>query len=164
MNALDIFLLILFVPAVVRGFMKGFLVQAFELTALVAAAWIAYHFSWTATGWVTKYIQASPALLHILLFVLILIAAFYLLNALGIALRNILRVVLTGWIDKLLGMVFGLLKAGLATGLLIIVFQALNAKFGFVSAQTLDGSTLYGPLRDLTYAVFPYFKDMLSSL
>ena len=162
MNALDIILLILLVPSAVRGLVKGFLTQAFELIALVLGAWAAYRFSWAATDWAEGYIQASPALLHVLLFVLILVVVFYLLNFLGTALRKIVRIVLPGMADKLLGLLFGLLKAGLGVGLLVILFHTLNARFGFVSADVLEGSVLYGPLKDLTYSVFPYFKELIT--
>lgn len=162
MNVLDIILLICLVPSVVRGFMKGFLTQALELIALVIGAWIAYHFSWAATRWAQQYIEASASILHIVLFVLLLILTFYVLVFIGKALRNIIRVILSGAMDKLLGMVFGLMKAALITGLLVIVFQTLNARFGFVPAKVLEESVLYGPVKDFAYAVFPYFKGMLT--
>lgn len=163
MNALDIILLILLIPSAVRGLVKGLLTQVFELIALAAGAWTAYHFSWTVTNWAAGHLHTSPALLHVLLFVLILVVAFYLFNVLGTALRKIIRIVIPGPVDKLLGLFFGLLKAGLAVGLLIIVFHTLNTKFGFVSADVLGKSVLYGPLKDLTYSIFPYFKEMISA-
>ena len=162
MNATDIILLICLVPSVIRGFMKGFLTQALELIALVVGAWVAYHFSWAATRWAQQYVEASAAILHIVLFVLLLILAFYLLHFVGKALLRIIRVIISGGMDKLLGVVFGLMKAVLITGLFVIVFHTLNTQFGFVSAKVLEESVLYGPIKDFAYAVFPYFKQMLS--
>ena len=162
MNVPDIILLICLVPALVQGFMKGFLSQAFELAALVAGAWTAYHFSWTATHWLLNHIQASAAILHLILFVLILIVAFYIFNLVGQGLRRIIRVVVMGWIDKLLGIFFAFLKAGLVIGLFIVVFHTINTRFGLVPARILDESVLYGPLKDITYSIFPYFKEILT--
>lgn len=162
MNVLDIILLLCLIPAVVQGFTKGFIAQLFALAALVAGAWTAYHFSWTATHWLLRHIEVSAAVLHAVLFAVLFVTAFYLFNYLGEALRKIVKLVLTGWGDRLLGVVFALLKTGLVIGLLIILFHALNTRFHLVPAGILDESVLYGSLKDITYAVFPYFKEMLS--
>ena len=162
MNVLDIILLLCLIPAVVQGFTKGFIAQLFSLAALGAGAWAAYHFSWTATHWLLRHIEVSAAVLHAILFAVILVTAFYLFNYLGLAVRKIVRLVLTGWIDRLLGIFFALLKTSLVIGLLILLFNAVNARFQFVPAEVLDDSILYTALRDITYAVFPYFKEMLA--
>ena len=66
-----------------------------------------------------------------------------------------------GWLDKLLGAVFAVLKASLVLGILIILFNTLNSAFNIVPESATDGSVLYGTLKRISYTVFPYFKELL---
>lgn len=156
MNALDIILLILLVPSVIRGFIKGFLTQAVEFAALIFGAVFAYH--------VSRLLAPQSAILNVLLFIIILVAAFFGLCLLGKGLKKVIQVIISNGMDKLLGMVVGLLKAMLITGLLVIVFDTLNARFGFVANKVLNDSVLYGPVKDLTYFLFPYFKGLIAAI
>ena len=79
----------------------------------------------------------------------------------GKAIEKLLKLVMLGWLDKLLGLVLSLLKGGLLIGLLIVLFNTLNTKFGFVPQETLDSSVLYPPFKEITYTIFPALKDLL---
>jgi hypothetical protein len=48
----------------------------------------------------------------------------------------------------------------LAIGVFIILFDTVNVKFGLVKPEILDGSIVYTSLRDLSYLVFPYLKEL----
>ena len=61
MNLLDIILLILFIPAIIRGISKGFIEQIIALASLFLSAWLAYLFSNTVSGWLGQYVSnVSP--------------------------------------------------------------------------------------------------------
>ena len=155
MNALDIILLICLVPAVVQGFAKGFIHQ------LVAGAWLSFRFSGLVCTWLEPYLEVSPAVLQAIAFFLIMLVVMAVLALVGKAVRSILKFAMLGWLDKLLGMAFALLKAGLAIGIAVILFNTLNTKLELVKPEVLDQSVLYGHVKDIAYAVFPYFKELL---
>jgi membrane protein required for colicin V production len=67
-----------------------------------------------------------------------------------------------GWLNKLLGVVFALLKTVLIVGLLIIAFTSVNDTFKFVQESVLNDSLLYPPLKKLAFEVFPYLKEILT--
>ena len=71
------------------------------------------------------------------------------------------KVASLGWVDRLLGGIFGLCISILLIGLLISVFEAINVHFTLVPQETLDQSKLYGPMRDFTYTIFPYLKALI---
>jgi membrane protein required for colicin V production len=83
------------------------------------------------------------------------------LFVIGKLLTGISKIVMLGWLDRLLGLVFALLIAGLLVGIGIILFDTLNAKFELVDNAILDEAVLYSPLRDIAYTVFPYLKELL---
>ncbi len=160
MNILDIILLLCFVPALVQGFRKGFISQVIAIISIIAGVWMSARFATTVSTWLGQYIQGSEQVLKIVAFVLIIIAVTATLTLLGKLLEGVIKLVMLGWVNRLLGILFALLKAGLIVGLLIMAFCYLNDTFKIVSKETLDSSILFTPLKDLAYSVFPYLKEL----
>ena len=162
MNTLDIILLVCLVPALVRGAMKGLISQALGLVSLVLGVWLAFHFSEMICTWLAQYLKGlSDAALHIIGFALVLIVVILLLALVSKLLQKLFKVASLGWVDHLLGAVFGLCTAVLVIGLLISLFEAVNVHHTLVQEETLAKSKLYAPLRDLAYTIFPYLKALL---
>ena len=162
MNILDIILLICFIPALVQGIRKGFIAQAISIISIIVGIWASARFADVVAAWVAQYITASEQVMKAVAFALILIVVFFLLGLLGKALEGIFNFVLLGWLNKLLGVVFALLKTALIVGLVIMAFSSLNDTFHLVKEEVLNESVLYPPLKKVAFDVFPYIKDMLN--
>ena len=63
---------------------------------------------------------------------------------------------------RLLGAVFGLLKAAIVLGILAVLFTSINNTFHFVGEETLSRSPVFIHLRDASLAVLPYLKNLIS--
>ncbi len=163
MNTVDIVILVLLVPAVIQGLVKGFVTQAAGLLGIILGVWASFRFSELVSGWLAPYISANPQVMHIIAFTIILVVVILLLALIGRALKGILKFAMLAWVDKLLGVVFGILKAGLILGILVILFESVNAQFSLVGEETLSGSKLYPLVRDFTYTVFPYLKQLFTN-
>ena len=161
MSIIDIILLICFIPAIINGIRKGFINQVISIVSIIAGVWISFEFSSIVAAWIGQYIQASESVLGLVSFALIMVAVFLVLGIIGRFIEGIVKFVMLGWLNKLLGVVFSLLKSGLIIGLVIMVFSSLNNNFHLVDDQVLAESTLYTPLKDLAYAVFPYLKSLI---
>lgn len=162
MNILDIILLICFIPALVQGIRKGFIAQAISIISIIAGVWASARFANMVSEWVGQYITASEQVLKVVSFALILVVVFILLALIGKALEGVFKLVMLGWLNKLLGVVFALLKTGIIVGLVIMAFTSLNDTFHFVKESVLNDSVLYPPLKKIAYEIFPYLKDMLT--
>lgn len=161
MNILDIILLICFIPAVVQGLRKGFISQAISIVSLIVGIWLSARFASAVSIWIGQWVTASGQVLEIVAFALILILVFLALGAIGKLLEATIRLVMLGWLNRLLGVVFALLKTMLIVGLVIMAFNSLNVTFGFVKEEVLNQSMLYPPLKNLANDVFPYLRDMI---
>ena len=161
MSTPDIIILLCFLPALIRGVMKGFIEQAVALVSLVLGAWLAFKFSTVVGEWLQPFFKVSETVMHVISFAVIMIAVVLVLFVIGKLLTGISKIVMLGWLDRLLGLVFALLIAGLLVGIGIILFDTLNAKFELVDNAVLDEAVLYSPLRDIAYTVFPYLKELL---
>ncbi len=164
MNTLDIVILLLFVPGVIRGLTKGFLEQGVTLAGVVLAFWLAFHFSDKASVWLQQYITVPDSVLHLLGFAAVLIGSIIGVILLAKLLTKVVDMIALGWLNKVLGLVFALGTTALVLAGLASLFDSLNLRFELVKSPILQESVLYGYLKDLGYVVFPYLKQLFLSL
>ena len=161
MNTVDIILLLAFVPALVSGISKGFIYQVFSLVGMVLSVWMAFKFTNTVGSFIGPFLDVNKIVLRAISFSVILVAVTVLVGLLGRMAGKLVKVVMLGWLDKLLGVVFAVLKAALVLGVVILLFDAINDKLSLVSNEVLSESVLYAPVHDLAQIVFPYLKTLL---
>lgn len=160
MSILDVILLICFIPALIQGLKKGFISQVISIVSLIAGVWMSFEFSTAVSAWLAQYVEASEKLLKIASFAIIMIGVFIILGIVGKSLEGILKFIMLGWLNRLLGVVFAFIKTGLVIGIVIILFNSLNNSLNLVSEETLAQSVLYPPLKDMAYTIFPYLKEI----
>ena len=161
MNVIDIIILLCCVPAIFRGLSKGFIAQTAALVALVLGAWMSFHFSNVVVGWLKPVMDVSPTVLQAIAFTLILLAVFFALTLVGRMLEGIVKIVMLGWLNKLLGVVFALLKVILAIGLFILIFDSVTTALEIDCSKTTGGSLFYTPIKDFADVFFPYMKELI---
>lgn len=161
MNIIDIIIVCCCVPAVIHGLSKGFVSQAFSLVALILGVWLSFKFSNAVGEWLVTYIDLPSTVIHVIAFALIMLVVMLITHLAGKAVEGVLKVVMLGWLNKLLGIVFALLKAVLIIGLVIILFEAINNTFPIVPSKTMEESIFYGTVKDLANLIFPYLKELI---
>ena len=161
MSILDIILLICLVPAIVQGFRKGFISQVMSIVSVIAGVWLSVKAATPVSAWIGQYIHGSEQVLKIISFALIYIGVAFAMGALCRILEGIIKIIMLGWLNRLLGMLFSLLNACLIIGLVIMAFCSLNNTFNIVSEEILNQSVLFQPLKQVAYTVFPYLKEFL---
>lgn len=161
MNIIDIILLCFFVLAIVQGLRKGFITQAISIVALILGTWMSFKFSSALVQWIGQWIHASETVLKITAFVIIFLLVIFGLFAIGKILEASIKIIMLGWLNKLLGVLFALLKYALIIGLLIILFNTINSSMHLVSEEYLAKSAVYTHVKTFAYSVFPYLKELL---
>lgn len=164
MAIIDIVLLICFVPAIVYGIRKGFVKQVVELVSIIVGVWAAFYFSSSLSVWLSQHIGIDKVILHLVSFILIVVLVIMLMGLLGSLLTRLLKIVFLGWINGLLGLVIGVFKVALVLGLLIMLFESVNATAHIVDPSSLDNATIYHALKDLAGDIFPYIKSFVAGL
>ena len=161
MNVLDIILLLCFVPVIIGGLRRGFIAQVVAIISIILGIWLSFKFSAVLSGWLGQWIEAGEQVLHVISFAVIMILAILALAAVGKLIEATVKIILLGWLNRLLGLIFALLKYALIIGLLLMLFNSLNGQFHLVNQKVLDSSLLYGPLLNLANSVFPYLKALI---
>jgi len=127
MNPLDWLLAILLTYSVVRAAMRGFFQEAFALGGLIVGFLLACWFYLDASKRLAGLIT-SPPLAQLAGFLLVLAATMVLATLLGKLLRRTASVIGLGFMDRLLGAVFGLVRGALlGTAILLSITAFLPA-------------------------------------
>ena len=161
MNTLDIVLLLLLIPGIVRGLSRGFLEQAVSLAGVILSVYLAFRFSGAVCERLKEYITVSETLLNVIGFALVLVAVLIVVMIIAKLITRVAEMASLGWLNRVLGLVFSLTIAALILSILLILFDTVNVKFELVKGPILQESLLYGVLKDIGYFVFPYLKQLL---
>ena len=60
-----------------------------------------------------------------------------------------------GFVNRLLGMIFGLIKSVLILSVLFMVLNSIDAGRPFLPKEKIEKSMLYNPIADIAPAIFP---------
>jgi membrane protein required for colicin V production len=162
MNTLDIVLLLLFIPGIIRGISKGFLEQAIALIGIVFSVWAAFKFLGPVCSLLEQYVSFPESVLKVLAFLLILIVVSLVVLLLAKLLTKVIEMALLGWLNKTLGVVSAVLITAVVLGVLIILFDTVNVQFGLVKSDMLETSVVYNLLREFGYFIFPFLKQLIT--
>lgn len=123
MNAIGIGMLLFIAYFGFRGFQRGLIEEVGRLIGLVLALVLAGRLApilGAQLGFESPTARTAAA--FVLIFVGILVAVSFLTKAV----RTLVELVLLGWLDRLGGTVFGVLKSILVLGIILYLFQSFD--------------------------------------
>lgn len=158
MNYIDLVLGILLILAAIQGFRKGFIVELASLAALVLGIWGGIKFSdWTA-DFITRNTGFDSKYLSIIAFLVTFIAIVVLIHILGKVIDNAVKAVALGFLNRLAGIIFGVLKAAVILSIFLLLFDTVDENVHLLPARQKTESKVYTPLKKLVPTLFPFIK------
>jgi membrane protein required for colicin V production len=155
---LDIIIAIPFVWAIYRGFTKGFVRQLATLGALILGVYGGAKFS----GWLGEFLHnkfnVALKLSQFVSFIIIFIAVLIIMHLLTKIIQNSMKATGMGPLDKILGVLFAMIKALIIVGVILTFFDMINRKIVLVQKQDTEKSFLYSPIIRVTTMAFPSLK------
>ncbi|MBF0467809.1 MAG: CvpA family protein [Desulfamplus sp.] len=121
---MDIFIVIVILFGLIRGFFSGFIKEVSSIAGVIAGFYWAYTYYGELADYLAPWISNWGAYGNIACFCLLFCIIVSMTGMLAHYIRKFLKIAFLGWIDKVFGMIFGALK-----GLLVasVVFVALTA-------------------------------------
>jgi len=158
MNYIDLILGIILIIAAFQGFRQGFIVELASLAALILGIWGAIHFSdWTA-DFITDTTGYKSEHLSTIAFVVTFIAIVILIHILGKMLDTAVKAVALGFLNRLAGIIFGVLKAAVILSIFLLLFESVDENVHILPAGQKAESKIYQPLKQLVPTLFPFIK------
>lgn len=157
---LDIIMLIGILWYAYKGFVKGLVVELASLAALVLGIYIAYHFSDFTSELLRNTFHMQSEYLHIIAFAITFFAVVIATHLLGKIIDAVVNIAMLGIVNKLAGLVFGVLKIGLVISGLFYIIATVDTHHQIITKETQEKSLLYKPVSSLVYKIIPVVEDL----
>ena len=158
MSFLDIIVCALLVFAFYKGVVNGLFVELASLISLVLGIYFAVKFSSFVKELLMGFVKWNPNSIQIVAFALTFIVVVIGINLLGKFLTGIANFAFLGWLNKLGGGFFRVLKTVLIVSIVFSVFEKINYNNYLAKKETLDNSIFFNPIQKIAGYVFPSIK------
>jgi len=158
MNYIDIILGLLLLFAAISGFRKGLVSELASLAALILGIWGAIEFSYITTDFLIENFNFETEYLNIISFIITFIVIVILVHVVGSAVNKFIEAAMLGFINKLAGLAFGILRSALILSIILIVFDKIDEDVEILSKEAKTESRLYEPIRNFAPSLFPFIN------
>jgi membrane protein required for colicin V production len=156
MNVIDAIILMIIGFFCVKGFFRGFIMEAFTLIGLVLAYIIALREMSALATLVAKAVNLPPMVITSLSFFIIFVLIVLFCRWIAGALKKIIKWTFLGWLDRGGGVLFGALKGGLVASLLALLISLIPFPDKMESVK--ENSFFFEPVCSVAPAVFNVVK------
>ncbi|MDE5422957.1 CvpA family protein [Ancylomarina sp. DW003] len=163
MNILDILIGIPLIYAIYKGFTKGFIYEIATLLALILGVYGAIHFSDFTAEVIQDTFKYESQYMEYISFIVTFIVIVIGINLIGRVMDKTVEAVALGFVNRLLGLAFGLLKGILILSIVIRLLNYVNDRFNFISEEKKKESLLYEPMTYISDSIFDFFDSDFSS-
>jgi membrane protein required for colicin V production len=158
MNFLDIIFLIPLLFALYMGFKKGLIHMVASLLALILGIFGAIKLRPLFASLLDSVFNISPEHINVIAFAVAFVVIVLVVHLAAYLVDKLIRAVALNFVNRLLGMAFGLLVTAFVISIILWPINQVNAEKQIIKPRHLEGSLLYKPLSALAPAVFPYLK------
>ena len=159
MNILDIVFLIPLLFALYRGFKKGMVHMIASLAALVLGILGAMKFRPLFASLLDSIFNIAPAHMNVIAFAVAFVSIVILVHMIAFFAEKLIKAVALNFINRLLGMLFGVLVTVFVISMILWPINQVNAERQIIKPKHIEGSLLYKPLSSFAPAVFPIMKS-----
>lgn len=159
MNYLDIIMGSLILFGAVKGFFKGFVIEAASIVALIAGILGALLFSSTIGDILSTYFNFETIPPTGIIFALIFIVIIISINLLAKLLTKFIKMAALGLINRIFGILFGGLKFAIMLSALLLLLDQFSFLFQYFDTIILEESILYDPIKNLGEILFEWLLD-----
>ena len=159
MNWIDAVIVIILVLSMLSGFINGFIKEVASLAALILGIWGAIRFSTFTAGKLYDYFDMTGQYVGIIAFVVTFGLIVVLIHFIGMVADKIVTSISLGFLNRILGIAFGLLKSILILSVIFVVLNVIDSIRPFLPREKIEGSTFFNPISDIAPALFPIIGE-----
>lgn len=159
MNYIDLLIIVILVVGVARGFIDGFIKEFASLLALILGIWGAIKFSSLMAAKLYDYFDMKGNYVGIIAFIITFIIIVIIVHFVGVVVDKFAETISLGFLNRILGLAFGLIKNVLILSVFLVILNAIDAKHHFLPKEAVANSRLYTPIADIAPALFPIIGE-----
>jgi membrane protein required for colicin V production len=120
MNPLDVLVIIVLGFCLVRGIFRGLVKEVSSIVGVLAGFYAAYTYYHFPGELLSKWIS-NPGYRNILGFLLIFLTVLVIVGVMGILIKYVLKIAFLGWLDRVFGAGFAMIKGILIVAVIILL-------------------------------------------
>jgi membrane protein required for colicin V production len=136
MNPFDILIAVILGFCLIRGIFRGLVKELSSIIGVMAGFYAAYSYYAYLAKFMAKFL-AITAYSEITSFLLIFCAVFIIISILGVIIKYLLSISFLGWVDRICGAGFGLIKGLLIAFIVFIAFTTFLPKNNTIMKKSL---------------------------
>lgn len=164
MEFLDIILGALFALALYKGIRNGLFIELASLLSLLVGIYFAVKFSSFMKNILSGFVHWNPNTIQVAAFVFTFIVVVIGISILAKILTQVNNLAFLGWLNKLGGGVFRVLKTVLIVSIVFTIFEKINYHNYLAKKETLDHSLFYNPIQKTAGYIFPSLEKWYDNL
>lgn len=137
MNPFDILIITILTYGLIRGIFRGLVREISSIVGVLGGFYAAYSYYPHVARLISPWIS-NPVYLNIVSYMAIFSAVVIIVGILAVMIKYLLNIAYLGWVDRVCGALFGVLKGGLVSCVLFIVLTAFLPK----GASVIKNSTM----------------------
>ena len=158
-NVIDIIVLVPILYGLVRGIFRGFVQELTAILVVVAGLIVARIYAPSLAQYMTANLTWNISVCQTVAYLAIFLATAIVLSLLGKLITRLLHAISLGWLNRLLGAVFGAAKWTLIMGIMLYGFLLLNKQFSFVKPEVVNESLAAKNLPNIVSIAWDEVKD-----
>lgn len=158
MNYIDIILTVLLAFGVVQGLRHGLVKELASVIAVIIGIYVARYWSDYMSRLLVEWTGWSMQICTPLAYVLVFIVVALIIHALSYIISKILSAVMLGWVNRILGAVFGFVKLVLIISVILNLLTLVDSVVSVKDRPGVKNSVLYDPLEAAVWNVLPFLK------
>ena len=155
MSFLDIILAALLIYAMYKGIKNGLFVELASLISLVIGIFVAIKFSYVIKSALADVVSWQPKYVEVIAFALTFFLTIVAINLAAKFFTGLADFAYLGWLNKLGGATFSVLKTVLMLSIVFNIFQKININNFIVKEETLNNSMFYNPIQEVSKFIYP---------
>jgi len=161
MEVLDIIIGLLLFFEILNGFKRGFLAEAGSIFGLLLGIFAGLAFREPMGHLFSSLCGNSERVSSVVGFFVTFLVVYLLITILAKIFEGFLGIVLLGWVNRMAGAIFCLLKGLLFLSILLNLYEAIDKDRSFVGPKKIESSVLYKPVIKIAPNLFPAFKSII---
>ena len=159
MNFIDIVFAILLGFAAFKGLKNGLFIEFASVISFFIGIYIAVKFSYVVGGFIGDSKTAKVAA-----FIITLLLVVIGIHLLAKVFSGIASTLFLGWLNKLGGAFFAILKTTLFLGVVLSLYQKVNLDNALISKETQENSIFFNPILKTSEFMLPVLTDWFTDL
>ena len=159
MNWIDAIIVVILILSLVTGFTNGLVKEVASLAALILGIWGAIKFSAFTAEKLYDYFDMTGHYVGVIAFLITFGIIVVIIHFIGMLADKVVNAASLGFVNRLFGIVFGLLKSVLIMSVLFSVLNAIDVRRSFLPKETIEQSRFYNPISDIAPAIFPIIGE-----